>query len=230
MRIERNNTTKRQVLINNVRTLRWKNSLLVRIHISRIFDISARNSSPKPPELYSILNPDTSSLSPSAKSKGARFVSDTIVINHISRSGILSNPIGNLSDTLMEYPFPSSIIVNRKKIREISYEIVWALARKEPRKLYLLLELHPAKKIGNTLNPEMTRKTITLYLILTYLNSNCKIIQKLSANPNVRGAIIRKKILFLLKGTNISLVNNFTASAKGCNTPRNPTLLGPFRS
>jgi hypothetical protein len=36
----------------------------------------------KPPEPYSTLNPETSSDSPSAKSKGVRFVSATDEINH----------------------------------------------------------------------------------------------------------------------------------------------------
>lgn len=34
------------------------------------------------PLLYSVLNPETSSLSPSAKSKGVRFNSATTEINH----------------------------------------------------------------------------------------------------------------------------------------------------
>jgi hypothetical protein len=42
--------------------------------------------------LYSVLNPDTSSDSPSAKSNGARFVSARFVINHkinIGKSNII---------------------------------------------------------------------------------------------------------------------------------------------
>jgi len=41
-------------------------------------------------ELYSILNPDTNSDSPSAKSKGVRFVSARLVINHEMNRGIIS--------------------------------------------------------------------------------------------------------------------------------------------
>ena len=41
----------------------------------------------KPPEPYSILNPDTSSDSPSAKSNGVRFVSATQEINQITAMG-----------------------------------------------------------------------------------------------------------------------------------------------
>lgn len=63
--------------------------------MNRILDISAKNKSPKPPEPYSMLKPETNSLSPSAKSNGARFVSEMIVITHIKRSGTLSSPNGN---------------------------------------------------------------------------------------------------------------------------------------
>jgi uncharacterized membrane protein YcgQ (UPF0703/DUF1980 family) len=42
------------------------------------------------PLLYSTLNPDTSSDSPSAKSKGVRFVSAKLVINHIIERGKIS--------------------------------------------------------------------------------------------------------------------------------------------
>jgi hypothetical protein len=38
-----------------------------------------------PPALYSVLNPDTSSLSPSEKSKGVRLVSAKLEINQIAK-------------------------------------------------------------------------------------------------------------------------------------------------
>jgi len=44
------------------------------------------NANPSLP--YSILNPDTSSDSPSAKSKGVRFVSAKQEINHIPTIGV----------------------------------------------------------------------------------------------------------------------------------------------
>jgi hypothetical protein len=79
-----------------VKILGLKNRALVIIHIKRILDISARNKSPNLPDLYSILNPDTSSLSPSAKSKGARFVSEIIVITHTTKRGKFKRTSGNL--------------------------------------------------------------------------------------------------------------------------------------
>lgn len=53
----------------------------------RILVYSAIKIKANSPALNSILNPDTSSDSPSAKSKGVRLVSARAVINHISKSG-----------------------------------------------------------------------------------------------------------------------------------------------
>lgn len=44
---------------------------------------SAKKNRAKGPAAYSTLNPDTSSDSPSVKSKGARFVSARVEMNHI---------------------------------------------------------------------------------------------------------------------------------------------------
>jgi hypothetical protein len=48
---------------------------------------SAMKIKAKPPLLYSTLNPETSSDSPSAKSKGVRFVSANLDANHIIAKG-----------------------------------------------------------------------------------------------------------------------------------------------
>lgn len=62
------------------------NSLITIILIYSAIKIRAN-----PPLPYSTLNPDTISDSPSAKSKGARFVSARFVINQITvRGGIIS--------------------------------------------------------------------------------------------------------------------------------------------
>jgi len=57
--------------------------------ITKIFAYSARKINANPTAPYSILNPETSSDSPSAKSNGARFVSATHVTNHINETGII---------------------------------------------------------------------------------------------------------------------------------------------
>ena len=59
------------------------NSLITRIFIYSAIKIIANN-----PPLNSILNPDTNSDSPSAKSNGVRLVSAKLVINQITVSGI----------------------------------------------------------------------------------------------------------------------------------------------
>jgi hypothetical protein len=101
------------------------------------------------PALYSILNPDTSSDSPSAKSKGVRFVSARFVINQRIKIGSITRNRG-----VYELVF---IIVKSRVDRRIngqirmsdiltSYEIVWATPRSAPSRAYLELEHQPAKK------------------------------------------------------------------------------------
>ena len=58
------------------------NNAAVNILIAKILVYSAIKISAKGPLLYSVLNPETSSDSPSARSKGVRLVSASIVINH----------------------------------------------------------------------------------------------------------------------------------------------------
>lgn len=55
--------------------------------ITRIFIYSAIKIRAKLPALYSTLNPDTSSDSPSARSNGVRLVSARREINHIRAIG-----------------------------------------------------------------------------------------------------------------------------------------------
>lgn len=50
---------------------------------------SAMKIRAKGPLLYSVLNPETNSDSPSAKSNGVRFVSAKVVVNQIKNNGIL---------------------------------------------------------------------------------------------------------------------------------------------
>lgn len=61
--------------------------MVVRAFIRMMFMYSAMKNKAKGPAAYSTLNPDTSSDSPSVKSNGARFVSASVEINHISASG-----------------------------------------------------------------------------------------------------------------------------------------------
>lgn len=59
-----------------------KNSAEENKHITRILAYSAIKIKANLPALYSVLNPETNSLSPSAKSNGARLVSAIHVKSH----------------------------------------------------------------------------------------------------------------------------------------------------
>lgn len=64
-----------------------KNRIIVRAFIMIMFAYSARKKRAKGPPAYSTLKPDTSSDSPSVKSKGARLVSAKVEMNHIMARG-----------------------------------------------------------------------------------------------------------------------------------------------
>lgn len=64
-----------------------KKRVIVRAFIIMMLAYSARKNKAKGPPAYSTLNPDTSSDSPSVKSKGARLVSARVEMNHIMARG-----------------------------------------------------------------------------------------------------------------------------------------------
>jgi len=87
------------IRISKVKTIGLKNLLLknqidVAKDINRILAYSARKIIANNPPLNSMLKPDTISDSPSAKSKGARFVSATLLVNHTNIIGIISSITG----------------------------------------------------------------------------------------------------------------------------------------
>lgn len=64
-----------------------KNMQEVRVLINKILPYSAIKRKANSPPPYSILKPDTSSDSPSAKSNGARLVSASLETSHITKIG-----------------------------------------------------------------------------------------------------------------------------------------------
>ena len=58
-----------------------------RVFISKMLAYSARKKRAKGPPAYSTLKPETSSDSPSVRSKGARFVSARVEMYHIAARG-----------------------------------------------------------------------------------------------------------------------------------------------
>lgn len=58
-----------------------------RVFISKMLAYSATKNNAKGPAAYSMLKPDTSSDSPSVKSKGDRLVSAKVETNHMKARG-----------------------------------------------------------------------------------------------------------------------------------------------
>ena len=113
------------------------------------------------PLLYSVLNPDTNSDSPSAKSNGVRLVSAKLVINHISANGEIISMIHDIKFIEMaDMSIVWLIISEDSKINDIltSYEIVWATPRSAPKSAYFEFEHQPAKNVVYTFILETQRK------------------------------------------------------------------------
>lgn len=64
-----------------------RNRMADRVFIIRMLAYSARNKRAKGPPAYSTLKPETSSDSPSVRSKGARLVSARVEMYHIAAKG-----------------------------------------------------------------------------------------------------------------------------------------------
>lgn len=124
-----------------------KKRMVVSIFIMIMLAYSARKNRAKGPAAYSTLNPDTSSDSPSVRSKGARLVSARVEINHIIASGQEGNSNHSCSCVVasvdrVKEPFIKS--TDRRIIASVtSYEIVCATARRAPISAYFELEAQP---------------------------------------------------------------------------------------
>lgn len=65
----------------------FRNIMVDKVFIMRMFVYSARNSRANGPAENSTLNPETSSDSPSVRSNGDRLVSASVDVNHIMARG-----------------------------------------------------------------------------------------------------------------------------------------------
>jgi len=104
---------------------------------------SLKNKSTNATLENSVLKPLTNSLSPSDKSKGARFNSQ--IIDNVKGTKIKNRSFRNRG--LNVNLFISKRKHKKKKAKEISYEIDWALARKDPIIPYFDFLKIPARRI-----------------------------------------------------------------------------------
>jgi len=185
------------------------------------------------PLLYSVLKPDTSSDSPSAKSKGDRLVSARDVVNHIINSGSIIRATHDFWYT--EIIFQSiEWIISRvdKRISAIltSYEIVCATPRSLPNNEYFEFEHQPAVKIGYTFILDTHKK----YKIPNCMYSLWKLwgykVHSIMAKASLITGAPMNRIEFDIVGFDCSFTNSLIASANGTGKPINLGLFGPFRS
>lgn len=133
----------------------------VRRLIPRILVYSAIKISANSPLLYSTLNPETSSDSPSAKSNGVRFVSARFVMNQRINIGsiisitqercVIAMLVKSSDDRTSRAQSRISVILT-------SYEIVCATPRSAPSSAYLEFEHHPAMNVAYTCILDTHRK------------------------------------------------------------------------
>lgn len=128
-----------------------RNRVAERVFIRRMLAYSARKNRAKGPPAYSTLKPETSSDSPSVRSKGARFVSASVEIYHIAargQAGIISQI---LSCAVLKVervnPPVRTMALSKIKPRLTSYETVWATARSAPIRAYFEFEAQPEPRI-----------------------------------------------------------------------------------
>lgn len=128
-----------------------RKSVAERVFMSRMLAYSARKNSAKGPPAYSTLKPETSSDSPSVKSKGARFVSASVEMYHIAARGQAGSTNQTLSWAVLKVwrvkPPVKIMMLRRIRPRLTSYEIVWATARRAPTRAYFEFDAQPEPKI-----------------------------------------------------------------------------------
>jgi len=120
--------------------------------INSIEAYSPKNSKAKLTALYSVLNPETNSDSLSARSKGVRCLSLNLIINHSTPKGKTITEKDLYFNWLKAYLLINIIYEIIMKDITTSLEIIWAMARNEPRTEYLELEDQPDIKTSITFN------------------------------------------------------------------------------
>jgi hypothetical protein len=144
------------------------NNAVVIIPMAIIFMYSAIKINANVPDLYSVLNPDTNSDSPSARSNGVRLVSAREVMIQVTRRGqVISMKAHDVSFAKELRLKVDSIIMGVKMTKAIltSYEMVWAILRSAPRREYLLFEAQPENSVVYTFILDNDRNNIMPHFI-----------------------------------------------------------------
>lgn len=138
-----------------------RKSVAESVFMRRMLAYSAKKKRAKGPPAYSTLNPETSSDSPSVRSKGARFVSAKVEMYHIAARGQAGTTSQIASCATLNVckvkPPVKMIALSRISPRLTSYEMVWATARKAPMRAYFEFEAHPEPRIEYTAKLERAK-------------------------------------------------------------------------
>jgi len=200
-----------------------KNRVAESVFIRRILAYSAKKKRANGPPAYSTLKPETSSDSPSVKSKGARFVSASVEIYHIAakgQAGITSQIASCATLKVCNVKPPVKMIAfNTISPRLTSYEMVCATARRAPMRAYFELEAQPDPRIEYTARLERARmkRTPRLRSITGYGRGIGA--QRVRARVRASMGAKRNSTGEEVEGRTGSLMKSFTPSAIGCKSP-----------
>lgn len=199
------------------------NKMAERVFMNKILAYSARKNKANGPPAYSTLNPETSSDSPSVRSKGARLVSAKVETNHIAargHAGARSQMLSWVTLNIVRVKPPVKTIVDRRMSpRATSYEIVCATARSAPMSAYLEFDAHPDPKIEYTARLDKAK----INSILRFRSvTGCGIgrgAHNVRASVRASVGVAKNKKGEEVEGRTGSLINSFTPSAIGWRRP-----------
>ena len=180
----------------------WVIRILVRRAMKIMFMYSAMKMKANEKPAYSVLKPDTSSLSPSAKSNGVRFVSASRVVNQMKPNMgemIMGLYMVDSMSWRLNVEWKSRIEIRISAILT-SYEMVWATLRKAPNSAYLELEAHPLPMVEYTLSLEMHRNMMMPNVRKKAGEEEGAITHRASAKERFSIGVYRNRELFDMKG------------------------------
>lgn len=108
--------------------------------------------------------------------------------------------------------------------------MVCATARRAPISAYFEFEAHPDHRIEYTARLDMARRKSRPRFKSAREKGRGRGIQMVRARRRASMGIIVKRSGEEVDGRTGSLMNSFTPSATGCNSPNGPTMFGPFRA
>ena len=108
--------------------------------------------------------------------------------------------------------------------------MVCATARNAPIRAYFEFEAHPDQRMEYTARLDMARRKRRPRFRSARENGRGRGAQIVIASRRASMGVMIKRNGEAVDGRMGSLMNSFTPSATGCNSPKGPTMFGPFRA